>query len=284
MREEMSEPSVSPPTIWLPRLQRLRVRFKRAIPFTLGVLAILSAIFFYDLGLPDTEPLTTNEVNELVVQAMASATPPPAFSSRVYQAILPSLVFIQTQFQNTESGEEDFGVGSGVVISTEGDILTSLHVVDGATDIQIIFTDGTEASAQVVVAQPENDIAVLQPSQLPSLLVPAILGNPNAMRVGDEAFVVGNPLGLFGSMTAGVISGFDRSFTPQNSEQRLSGLIQFDAAVNPGNSGGPLLNRYGQVIGIVTALANPTEQDVFIGIGFAVPINTAGGAAGLPPY
>jgi S1-C subfamily serine protease len=85
-------------------------------------------------------------------------------------------------------------------------------------------------------------------------------------------------------MSAGVISGFDRSFTPLNSKQKLHDLIQIDAAVNPGNSGGPLLNRYGQVVGIVTALVNPTEQDVFIGIGFAVPINIAGAAAGLPPY
>jgi S1-C subfamily serine protease len=84
-------------------------------------------------------------------------------------------------------------------------------------------------------------------------------------------------------MSAGVISGFDRSFQPPNSKQRLQGLIQIDAAVNPGNSGGPLLNRDGQVIGIVTALVNPTKQDVFIGIGFAVPINVAGAAAGLPP-
>jgi S1-C subfamily serine protease len=124
----------------------------------------------------------------------------------------------------------------------------------------------------------------LQAAQPPELLNPAILGNPNAMRVGDEAFVVGNPLGLYSTMSAGVISWFGRSFTPQNSEQKLHDLIQIDAAVNPGNSGGPLLNRYGQVVGIVTALTNPSEQNVFIGIGFAVPINIAGGAAGLPPY
>jgi S1-C subfamily serine protease len=104
------------------------------------------------------------------------------------------------------------------------------------------------------------------------------------MNVGDEAFVVGNPLGLYSSMSAGVISGFNRSLRPQNSDQRLKNLIQIDAAVNPGNSGGPLLNRQGQVVGIITALANPTEQDFFIGIGFAVPINIAGGAAGLPSY
>ena len=102
-------------------------------------------------------------------------------------------------------------------------------------------------------------------------------------RIGDEAFVVGHPFGLYGSMSVGVISGFERTFETPDGMQNLQGLIQFDAATNPGTSGGPLLNRYGQVVGIVTMLMNPTGQDVFIGIGFAVPITTAGGAAGLPP-
>jgi S1-C subfamily serine protease len=108
------------------------------------------------------------------------------------------------------------------------------------------------------------------------------MGSLAAMRIGDEVFAVGNPLGLTGSMSAGVVSGFDRSFTIEDLDQELDGLIQFDAAVNPGNSGGPLLNRYGQVIGIVTGLINPTEQEVFIGIGFAVPISVAASAAGGP--
>jgi serine protease DegQ len=134
------------------------------------------------------------------------------------------------------------------------------------------------------VRQPENDIAVLRARQPPPQIVPAILGNPQAMQIGDEAFVVGNPLGLYSSMSVGVISGVNRSFQPRYSDQRLEGLIQIDAAVNPGNSGGPLLNRNGEVIGIVTALVNPTGQETFIGIGFAVPINVAGSAAGLLPY
>jgi S1-C subfamily serine protease len=116
------------------------------------------------------------------------------------------------------------------------------------------------------------------------VLVPAVIGNPNMMRVGDEAYVVGNPLGLYSSMSSGVISGFNRSFKPSDHQQKLENLIQFDTAVNPGNSGGPLLNRYGEVVGIVTGIVNPTGQDVFIGIGFAMPIDMAGGAAGLPPY
>jgi S1-C subfamily serine protease len=222
-------------------------------------------------------------VNDSVAEAIASVTPPPAYSAQVFQGILPSLIFIQVE-KPSDDGEIGHGVGSGVVINGDGDILTSLHVVDGATDIQLIYADGSEVSAQVIVEQPEKDIAVLHPNEPPGLIVPAILGNPNAMRIGDEAFVVGNPLGLYSSMSVGVISGFNRSFQPRNHDQKLEGLIQIDAAVNPGNSGGPLLNRGGQVIGIVTGLVNPTEQEVFIGIGFAVPIDVAAAAAGAPPY
>ena len=133
-----------------------------------------------------------------------------------------------------EDGEEDMGLGSGVVINDRGAILTSLHVIEDASEIQLTFADGTKSDAQVMLEQPENDIAVLSASQLPELLVPAILGNPNAMRVGAEAFAVGNPFGLYSSMTAGVISGFERTFQPPDSDQRLEGLIQKDAAVNPG--------------------------------------------------
>jgi len=285
MREELSEHSASQLALWRQRLQRLRPHARSAALFASGVFAAFAALLLYTIFFPAPPPLTTDAVNDSIAQAFASATPPPAFSAYVYQAIRPSLVFIQTEAPDPEAeGEVGHGVGSGVVINDNGDILTSLHVVAGASNIQVIFADGTQSSAQVLVEQPENDIAVLGASQPPAELLPAILGNPNAMRVGDEAFVVGNPLGLYSSMSAGVISGFGRSFQPQDSDQKLQDLIQIDAAVNPGNSGGPLLNRYGQVVGIVTALANPTEQDFFIGIGFAVPITVAGGAAGLPPY
>jgi hypothetical protein len=246
----MTEPSASPSELWRRRLQRLRPYARSVVFFVTGVLAALVALLLYNVLAPAPPQLTTGEVNDSIARALASATPPPAHSARVYQAIR----------------------------------LTSLHVVADASNIELAFWDGTLSSAEVIVEQPENDIAVLHPSQPPELLAPAILGNPYAMRVGDEAFVVGNPLGLYSSMSAGVISGFDRSFWPQGSTRKMEDLIQFDAAVNPGNSGGPLLNRDGQVVGIVTALANPTEQEFFIGIGFAVPITIAGGAAGAPPY
>jgi S1-C subfamily serine protease len=241
------------------------------------------AVLLYNLLFPAPTPLTTDQVNEAVAQAMASATPPPAYSVGVYQTIQPSLVLIESHAPGSQ-GKGINSLGSGVIIDDRGDILTSLHVVEDATEIKLTFADGSESSATVSVKQEENDIAVLQASKVPAGLPPAILGNPNAMRVGDEAYVVGNPFGIYSSMSAGVISGFNRSFQTPNKKQNLKGLIQMDTAANPGNSGGPLLNRSGEVIGIVVGILNPTNQDFFIGIGFAVPINVAGGAAGSPPY
>ncbi len=274
------EPDVQP-HLWRRRLTRLRKRSGGVVLFASGVIAALAAIFLYTLLAPAPHQLTSREVSQVVAQAMASATPPPAYSEQVYEVIRPSLVLIQVKSPDANGKSED-GVGSGVVINANGDILTSLHVVTQATEIKLTFADGTESGAIVTTMQPQNDIAVVRATTPPAQLFPATLGNPQAVRVGDEAFAVGNPLGLYSSMSAGVISGLNRSFKSPNSDIRLTGLFQIDAAVNPGNSGGPLLNRYGQVIGIVAALVNPTGQDVFIGIGFAVPINAAGGAVGAP--
>jgi S1-C subfamily serine protease len=262
--------------------QLLGASLRRAWPLAAGVVVVLLGVLLYNLLFPPPIPLTEEDVADVAVQAMASATPPPAHSAEVYQAILPSLVFIQTESEDRQL-EEGFGVGAGVVINDQGDILTAFHVVDGAAGIELVYADGSHVGAELIEAEPENDIAVLHPIEPPDLIVPAILGNPNTMRIGDETFAVGNPLGLVGSMSAGVISGFNRTL-PLEDDQEMEGLIQFDAAVNPGNSGGPLLNRDGQVVGIVTALANPSEQNFFIGIGFAVPIGTAVSAAGGPAY
>jgi S1-C subfamily serine protease len=196
----------------------------------------------------------------------------------VYQQILPSLVQIEAKQRSPEG--TGTGLGAGVIVNRAGTILTALHVVDSAESVRVSFVDGTMSTAWIASTDPANDIAVLQPDRGPEVIVPAVLGG--AGQVGDHAYAVGHPLGYAGSLSSGVISGLDRSAKGENGN-RLKGLIQFDTAVNPGNSGGPLLNRAGQVIGIVTALANPSRDGYFIGIGFAVPIGTAGGAANAPP-
>ena len=216
-------------------------------------------------------------VDEKVGAAVTALRAEPPASVAVYDAIRLPLVAVHSERRGAAGVRP--GLGTGVVVNTQGDILTSLHVVDGSTNIRVSFSDGTESPASVRSADPDHDIAVLKPATLPEVVVPAVLGG--GAQVGDEAFVVGHPLGLTGSLSTGVISGLDRSF-PLANGRTMGGMIQFDAAVNPGNSGGPLLNRNGQVIGIVTGLANPTGQDHFVGIGFAVPIGTAGGAAGAP--
>jgi S1-C subfamily serine protease len=264
---------------------RARVRPGRIVPYATGALVALVAVMLWSALVPVTPPLTQHDVDDTVAKALASVTPAPAFSEQVYAAVRPSLVLIETKQPKPKGASgSDNGLGSGVIVTTAGDILTSLHVVADATEINVTFADGTRSSAQVTARQPEHDIAVIRATQPPNEMVPATLGDPRAVHQGSEAYTLGNPLGLVGSMSAGVISGLDRSFKIPNSEQVLTGLIQIDAAVNPGNSGGPLTDRDGHVIGIVAALVNPTDEDVFIGIGLAVPIDVAGGAAGLPPY
>ena len=273
--------------------RRLRERAKPGVPFAFGIVAALLGLFLYNLLVPAPEPLTVKQVNTAIAQAMASATPPPAYSAQVFRIIQPSLVIIQTDAlrggpnagnASLQDPDQNRGLGSGVVISDEGDILTALHVVDGAGTISVTFADGFQTHAKISATQPENDIAVLKPDETPEVLAPAVMGNPNAIRVGDEAFAAGNPFGLYNSLSTGVVSGLHRTFEDKTASRKVEDLIQIDSAVNPGNSGGPLLNRYGQVVGIVVALLNPTDQEFFVGIGFAVPITTAAGAAGAPQY
>jgi S1-C subfamily serine protease len=268
--------------LWKARWSHLRDGIKKVAPFVVTVLVTLIVLLIYNALAPRAHLITDNEVKVMAGQVMASATPPAAYGVGVYQMIQPSLVLIQTHATD-KNGKAIEALGSGVIVDDKGDILTSLHVVVDATAIQVTFADGSQSSAQITTQQPANDIAVLQANQPPAQIVPATLGNPNAMSVGDDVYAVGNPFGLYSSLTAGVISGFGRTFQPPDSTVQLQNMIQIDTAVNPGNSGGPLLNRAGEVIGIVTGLINPTGQDVYIGIGFAVPINVAGGAVGSPP-
>jgi serine protease DegQ len=185
---------------------------------------------------------------------------------------------------DASTGEEERGVGTGVVIVDKGVILTNLHVVAGADRIKVTFFDGLESVATITGMQPENDLAVLQAQKIPDDLIAATMRSTADLQPGDQVAAVGFPFGIGPSVSAGVVSGLRRSFRSPEGKQELGNLIQFDAAANPGNSGGPLVNMDGEVLGIVTAILNPTQQRTFIGIGFAVPIENAASAAGSPPF
>jgi S1-C subfamily serine protease len=260
-----------------------RSRVGRRLRLALAAVVALALAGGVYVATRDTSPppLDQADVGKIasgvVGKALEDAQAKPPASATVYQQILPSLVEIEAR--RPSSAGNDARLGAGVIVNRAGAILTALHVVDGG-NVRVSFVDGTSAAASIVSADPDNDIAVLLPERGPDIIVPAVLGG--AGQVGEEAYAVGHPLGYIASLSSGVISGLDRSARGENGK-RLRGLIQFDTAVNPGNSGGPLLNRAGQVIGIVTALANPVRDGYFTGIGFAVPIGAAGGAANAPP-
>src|SRR4029453_16662659 len=259
----------------------------RAVParvWVVGVAAVvlLATIGGYALTRPNPIPPVTQQDIDATVkkgvedQAKAEAAAPPD-GTVAYQAIQPSLVLITTK-RPAGSGAES-GSGAGVIVKDDGTVLTALHVVSGAGSITVSYTDGPSSPATIASEQPESDIATLMPSTLPQTLVPAVLGG--GVQVGTPVFAVGHPLGLTDSLSGGVVSALDRT-VPVGDGKKLEHLIQFDAAVNPGNSGGPLLNKAGQVVGIVTGLANPSQQGFFVGIGVAVPIPTPGGGRAPP--
>ncbi len=278
----------NPPPAEAPQIARPRLRaaLRRARPLLLGALGALAVLLLNRALFPAPLPPSAAQINAIALKAMGSATPPPAHGTLAYRAALPAFVGISVERPAGAPGDDSgrFGIGSGVLVNANGMILTSLHVVDDAEAITLLYTDGTSSTATILTREPEHDIAVLAADRLPEKFAPAQLGNPGALRPGDEVFALGNPLGQFASFSAGVVSGLDRTFTPIGGGQEITGMIQIDAAVNPGNSGGPLLNKHGQVVGIVTGLLNPTDKSFFVGIGYAVPINVAGGGAGMPSY
>ncbi|MEU8251672.1 trypsin-like peptidase domain-containing protein [Nonomuraea sp. NPDC048916] len=203
-----------------------------------------------------------------------SATPTPSAAltvAEVFKRVGPSVVVIQ-------AGRS---LGTGVIAAEDGTILTAHHVVKSAVkdtkDVNLTFADGTKTKAAVVSSNPTRDVATLKPAELPEIVVPATLGG--AVAVGAPVVAIGNPLGLTYSVSTGVVSGLNRTVDDGD----LSGLIQFDASVNPGSSGGPLLDARGLVIGIVVSIADPGGDEAFAGIAFAVPIGAALGSEGDGP-
>jgi S1-C subfamily serine protease len=213
--------------------------------------------------------------NTSSAQGGASASGTSGDFTALYDKVRPSIVRITTGTQTTSpfsNGTQ--GLGSGIVLDTEGHILTNYHVVNGFDSVTITFADGTVVQADVVGKDPGDDVALVKAVGADaSELKPATLGDSGAVKVGTVVAAIGNPFGLDGSFTTGVISGLDRTLSSSSDGRPIRGLLQTDAAVNPGNSGGALMNLKGEIIGINTAIENPGGSG-FAGIAYAVPINT----------
>ncbi len=292
-------PASVPPRRWQPGRRSFAL-------LLLAALACVGGALYY--GRHYAPPaLTQKDIDAAVLRTLQTNTLPSA-AAKAAEIIRPSVVRVvgygtekATPEAKTEKrgrnlakgkppeateppGEVERGVGTGVVIVDKGIILTNLHVVAGAEKIKVTFYDGLEAEASIVNVQPENDLAVLQAKKIPDDLIAASMRSTDGLQSGDEVVAVGFPFGIGPSVSSGVVSGLKRAFRSPEGKQELSNLIQFDAAANPGNSGGPLINMDGEVLGIVTAILNPTQARTFIGIGFAVPIENAASAVGTPPF
>ena len=179
---------------------------------------------------------------------------------------------VKIKVERIGSATNTGSLGSGFVYDNLGHIITNAHVVDGANKATVTFLDGSQYSAEIIGEDRFTDIAVIKVSEKPRLLHPLQMGDSSLLQVGEQVAAIGNPFGLSGSMTSGIVSQMGRLIASPDTAFSIPDVIQTDAAINPGNSGGPLLNMRGQVIGINTAIQSISGE--FVGIGFAVPSNT----------
>jgi S1-C subfamily serine protease len=293
--------------------RRRRMARAASSPWMLwGAILLLAAALVTTVAVrPLQRKLTQEDINAAVLKTMETQVMPSEYA-RAYDRIRPSVVRVVSYIKKSRLKEEEQklvsrtarpkplgpaqadvtgdndevenGVGTGVVIIDKGVILTNLHVVSGADHIKVIFHDGLEARASITGVQAENDLAVLQAAKIPDDMIAATMRSTSDLAHGDKVLAVGFPFGIGPSASGGIVSGLGRVFRSPEGKQEMRNLIQFDAAANPGNSGGPLVTMDGEVVGIVTAILNPTSARTFIGIGFAVPIENAASAAGLPPF
>ena len=212
----------------------------------------------------------THLPEEVIVEVDAA----DALLINLYQRANPAVVYIEVLVEQEET-RIPLGSGSGFVIDTEGHIITNNHVVEEADAVQVTFSDGSMVNARILGRDPYSDLVVIKVDVVPERLVPLELGDSSTLHVGQRVIAIGNPFGLEGTMTVGIISALGRTLPAQMIESagfRNPEIIQTDAAINPGNSGGPLLDTHGRVIGVNTAIRSATG--VNSGIGFAVPVNT----------
>ena len=265
--------------------RRVALRHERLLLMAIGAALAVVALLALQRGGPGQRVLTQKDIDKAVLHTLnTKVLPSPA--ARAAEKVRPAVVRVRGVAPG-ERGDADLdeGVGSGVVIVDTGVILTNLHVVTGSEKVVVEFADGHESDAAVLKVMPEHDLAVLQARSLPKDgLEAATLRSTADLQPGDQVVAVGFPFGIGPSVSAGVISGLEREFRSRDDKRTLANLIQFDAAANPGNSGGPLVTMDGEVVGIVTAILNPGRERTFIGIGFAVPIENAAAGAGIHPF
>ena len=281
------------------RLAAALARHERRV-WAAAVLLLASGVWLATHHTAQLPELMSLEQLDAAMRKSLYEKPLPSAATAAYDAVRGSIVRVVGLMTDGDDGSDEAataaasnrehgggverGVGSGVVVVDNGTILTNLHVVQGAKRIRVTFADGHESEATIVGVQSENDLAVLRARSIPDDLAAATLRSTGDLAPGDEVVAVGFPFGIGPSVSAGVVSGLKRQFRSPDGQQLLTNLIQFDAAANPGNSGGPLVTTDGAVVGIVTAILNPSPQRVFIGIGFAVPIENAASAVGMHPF
>jgi len=255
-------------------VRRLLERLRLPLTAFGGALAgVLLVLLYLELN-PQPGRYSDDDIRRLADERIQEITPTPPVEPEIFALVRPAVVQI-----TRDPGVINSGIGSGVVVDEFGNILTSYHVVAGRTEVSVRFVDGTVRTATVQRQQPERDLAIINAGPLPQGVTPATLAG--GVRQGDRVLAIGSPFGLEGSLSAGIVSAVGRNFLVEETGQVLTNMIQFDAAVNPGNSGGPLIDMSGRVVGIVTGIVNPTHDRVFVGLGFAVPIEAASGV--LPP-
>jgi len=314
-RARLPEPEPTPAAAAPARRWRQRLAARRDALLWLVIGALVAVVGAQMVLAPRPRVLTQHDIDAAVRHTLEK-NPLPSQVAKAYDMVRGSVVRVQGYASDEEAEDDaaqpqprseakkpdpkaakeeprtetrkspsiDRSTGTGVVIVDKGLILTNLHVVVGAKRIKVTFADGLESDASLINVQPENDLAVLKAHRIPDDLIAATMRSTADLAPGDHVAAIGFPFGIGPSVSAGVVSGLRREFRSPEGQRALSNLIQFDAAANPGNSGGPLVTMDGEVVGIVTAILNPSEQRTFIGIGFAVPIENAAAAAGLPPF
>jgi S1-C subfamily serine protease len=266
--------------------RELYKRHERPFFFLCGAALAVMLLAVHASLAPAPLRLTQEDIDQAVMRTLETK-PLPSPAMKAYQAVRGAIVRVSAATAGDGLESDEYirrATGSGVVIIDRGVILTSLHVVAGSSRVRVQFEDGLEADAAIISIQPENDLAVLQAKQIPDDLQAATLRSAKHLVEGEHVTAVGFPFGIGPSVSHGVISGLKRQYQAPDGQRVLSNLIQFDAAANPGSSGGPLVNAAGEVIGIITAILGTPEKSAFSGIAFAVPIELAAGAAGLPPF